>query len=66
MIKKPPTVTISTWSVTNARPARYLVAKSRARPSGLERYRSIDPPVIRSGKIPAVEISARIVAAQVS
>ena len=29
---------------------------------GLDRYRSIDPPAIRSGNMPAVEISARMAA----
>jgi hypothetical protein len=35
-----------------------LVRNSRSRPIGLEKYRSIDPPAMKSGKMPAVEIRA--------
>src|SRR5947199_553419 len=48
------------WRTTNSNPPRYLVKNSRSRPIGLDRYRSMAPPLIRSGKMPAVEIRARI------
>ena len=55
-----------TWRVTNSSAAAYWVRNNRSRPIGLETTRSMEPLVMRSGKTPAVEISARMVAIQVS
>src|SRR6476646_1808352 len=44
----------------------YLVRNSRSRLIGLDRYRSIEPLAINSGKMLAVEISARISAAHLA
>ena len=49
-----------TCSSANNSPVAYLVRNSRSRLIGLDRYRSIDPPAIKSGKMLAVEINARI------
>ena len=54
------------WSVTNNNPAAYWVRNSRSRLIGRATTRSIAPLAMKLGKMPAVEISAKIVAIHVS
>ena len=62
MTKKHAMLKIVTCSATNNSPAAYSVMKRRSRLMGLDTNKSIEPLVKRSGKIPAVEIMAKIVA----
>ena len=66
MTRKLATLKTATCNVANNNPATYSVKKSRRRLIGFETYKSIAPLLIRSGKMPAVEIRARIDANQES
>jgi len=66
MTRKLAVAKTATWSVLKRSPPTNLVRKSLARLIGFETMRSIEPLETRSGMMPAVVMSARIVATHAS